>query len=346
MSDPVTNAEIEDVLSSIRRLVSTDEREKPAAPKAVPDEQDKLVLTPSQRVDEAPEEDGAPEVAEADHAPVEAAFLAQYAVDPPPESDEQEGDTEPSEPETSQGPSDDGDAPQPEFKHHDEEHFFKASAIETGRGQNAAAGDEEIAHDVAEPTEATDQDADAPSDQAADGEPQEASETPDSSPDLQARIASVEAALAGRDDEWEPDGDDDDPYAGDQVTTLEWEDHAADESAPEVPAQTAESTPFDAAQDEGFEPDATNLAGGFTPSATEQDDHLDAPEGETPEEATGEDDDWQLQGDVLDEDALRDMVSEIVRQELQGALGERITRNVRKLVRREIHRALASQDFE
>ena len=43
---------------------------------------------------------------------------------------------------------------------------------------------------------------------------------------------------------------------------------------------------------------------------------------------------------------LRDLVSEIVRTELQGALGERITRNVRKLVRREIHRALTSQDLE
>jgi hypothetical protein len=39
------------------------------------------------------------------------------------------------------------------------------------------------------------------------------------------------------------------------------------------------------------------------------------------------------------------MVSEIVRQELQGALGERITRNVRKLVRREIQRALTAHDL-
>jgi len=39
-------------------------------------------------------------------------------------------------------------------------------------------------------------------------------------------------------------------------------------------------------------------------------------------------------------------VIEIVRQELQGELGERITRNVRKLVRREIHRALLSQGLE
>ena len=48
----------------------------------------------------------------------------------------------------------------------------------------------------------------------------------------------------------------------------------------------------------------------------------------------------------LDEAMLRDLVGEIVRQELQGALGERITRNVRKLVRREIHRALAAHELE
>jgi cell pole-organizing protein PopZ len=65
-----------------------------------------------------------------------------------------------------------------------------------------------------------------------------------------------------------------------------------------------------------------------------------------PVEDWGEDSGMMLDDAVLDEEALRDMVSEIVRQELQGALGERITRNVRKLVRREIHRALASQDMD
>lgn len=48
----------------------------------------------------------------------------------------------------------------------------------------------------------------------------------------------------------------------------------------------------------------------------------------------------------LDEDALRDLVAEIVREELAGALGERITRNVRKLVRREIMRTLSTRDFD
>ena len=44
--------------------------------------------------------------------------------------------------------------------------------------------------------------------------------------------------------------------------------------------------------------------------------------------------------------ALRSLVARVIEEELQGALGERITRNLRKLVRREIQRALASRDFE
>jgi hypothetical protein len=49
---------------------------------------------------------------------------------------------------------------------------------------------------------------------------------------------------------------------------------------------------------------------------------------------------------IFDEEMLRNLVRDIIREELQGALGERITRNVRKLVRAEIARALAVRDFE
>lgn len=49
---------------------------------------------------------------------------------------------------------------------------------------------------------------------------------------------------------------------------------------------------------------------------------------------------------ILDEDTLREIVVQTVREELMGELGERITRNVKKLVRREIHRAIASREFE
>jgi hypothetical protein len=48
----------------------------------------------------------------------------------------------------------------------------------------------------------------------------------------------------------------------------------------------------------------------------------------------------------LDEETLREIVRDIIREELAGALGERITRNVRKLVRVEINRALTAREFE
>jgi hypothetical protein len=48
----------------------------------------------------------------------------------------------------------------------------------------------------------------------------------------------------------------------------------------------------------------------------------------------------------LNEDVLREIVRDMIREEFQGNLGERITRNVRKLVRAEINRALLSRDFE
>ncbi len=42
-------------------------------------------------------------------------------------------------------------------------------------------------------------------------------------------------------------------------------------------------------------------------------------------------------------DALRQLVTQIVREELQGELGEKITRNIRKLVRAEVARELAGR---
>ena len=49
---------------------------------------------------------------------------------------------------------------------------------------------------------------------------------------------------------------------------------------------------------------------------------------------------------VLDEEALHEIVRNLIREELQGVLGERITRNVRKLVRAEINRALTARSLD
>ena len=48
----------------------------------------------------------------------------------------------------------------------------------------------------------------------------------------------------------------------------------------------------------------------------------------------------------LDLALLQRLVSDMLRQELRGPLGERITQNVRKLVRREVMRALEAREFE
>lgn len=50
--------------------------------------------------------------------------------------------------------------------------------------------------------------------------------------------------------------------------------------------------------------------------------------------------------DEISEDELRSLITRIVREELQGDLGARITRNLRKLIRTEIRRALAVKNGE
>lgn len=71
----------------------------------------------------------------------------------------------------------------------------------------------------------------------------------------------------------------------------------------------------------------------------------------TPEigpEAEADEVDLFASGDeaVIDMEMLRELIVQVLREELQGPLGERITRNVRKLVRQEIARALEAQKFE
>jgi hypothetical protein len=46
---------------------------------------------------------------------------------------------------------------------------------------------------------------------------------------------------------------------------------------------------------------------------------------------------------ILDEEALRAVINAIIREELQGELGDRISRNLRKLIRREMGAMLAEE---
>ena len=52
----------------------------------------------------------------------------------------------------------------------------------------------------------------------------------------------------------------------------------------------------------------------------------------------------RTQAPILDEESLRDLINAIVREELQGELGERIGRNLRKLIRQEIAQFLDERE--
>jgi hypothetical protein len=58
--------------------------------------------------------------------------------------------------------------------------------------------------------------------------------------------------------------------------------------------------------------------------------------GEILAEGLGGGDETAHAAPILDEEALRRVVNAIIREELQGELGDRISRNLRKLIRREI----------
>lgn len=126
---------------------------------------------------------------------------------------------------------------------------------------------------------------------------------------LSAKIEALEAAIARTEDQWEPDGETNDAYSGTRTRSVNW----------------AIRDGIEEADDDGPKTSATFIR------------HSDKP---------ADKGDAQPSAEFPDEEALREFIAQIVRDELQGALGERITRNLRKMVRREIYRALMAQKLE
>lgn len=310
MSNPVTNAEVEDVLSSIRRLVSEDKRPSQNAKKSPPN--DRLVLTPALRV--TPEHP-TPEVDAPDAAP----FVLNGATFADAEERESAAPDVPVfEDSTPDDPAEDYSADPYGFAEHEAETPSPARAEkpEPAVKTRGAAGASVFRHVAS----ALQGEADESRQGRRDGfqtPPQSAEPRDRAKPSaLSDKIAALETAIGKISDRWEPDQAGTDDYSGTEAPAMAWEDddlHRDGTGAP-VDAGGQETPPlFDT------EP---------TPPPVE--DNLD----------------YSADDQLIDEEALRDLVSEIVREELQGALGERITRNVRKLVRREIHRALAAQELE
>ncbi|MDJ1007892.1 MAG: hypothetical protein QNJ13_08715 [Paracoccaceae bacterium] len=175
-------------------------------------------------------------------------------------------------------------------------------------------------------------------------------------PTLEERIADLEAAVGSEPAEWEPDGSEDQAQHAPNAVVLplnrgvrraEPADRSAETNDEDlvfaVPGETetAASDPATVSEEDGgpAETDDEPAPPGAPSVATfRHRDQLPEPAPDHP----ADDDEPAL----LDEAGLRDLVAEIVREELQGGLGERITRNVRKLVRAEIQRAFAARDLD
>ncbi len=408
MTDPVTNVEIEDVLSSIRRLVSDDARVVKPQPKAVK-APDRLVLTPALRVSGEDAEEG-PIQAEA-----EAIDPAKPELEAPGDVESQEDASDPILL-TDLAPLVEEATPDPESVENSDD--FSQNDIEDVSFEHAAdvidAVEDSLADEKADEAEPAEEEeavftpdtvADQP--EATDVVDQDESDTTktetdetdaDDAEELTSNLLSqlveeeVEQALGAVDIDLDESAD---PEKANEVTGADDTDQVdasqdsqekattqEDEAVAALIEAEVESEPLveesleskiaaleelvgrsheEEWEPEQSEPDAAVFHRSsdvlewqdHLPGAAEQIDAMadetvtgDQPAMETAD--VGEPDTNAGVGDAvtIDEETLRGLVSEIVRQELQGALGERITRNVRKLVRREIHRVLMSQDFD
>jgi hypothetical protein len=154
------------------------------------------------------------------------------------------------------------------------------------------------------------------------------------------RAGLIEAVLDARAEDWEPDGSEDVPVMDWSRTTPDdapvfRSRHMAplrlDRIVPPVEEPAFRHTPLPL-------PDMVET---LASAVATDPDGLDA---YVRGEAAAAQEDAELRAFLdratVDEEMLRRIVTQVLQQELQGALGERITRNVRKLVRREINRAL------
>ncbi|OYX41522.1 MAG: hypothetical protein B7Z02_15340 [Rhodobacterales bacterium 32-67-9] len=395
MSDPLANLEIQDVLSSIRRLVSEDSRRRPQQPKEraegqSPVPENKLVLTDALRVPEAEvradvlpegedtlrqsvagdgvfdEAEGLPDAGVP--LPDGSALLRDWETDSAAEAQSLE-DTIAELEAAVAGIGGEFEPDGSEVAARTRTDAALEDAFEDGFAVDVAAEteSEELARDVTS--------GDLRSRQGRGQDGAAAADLPDAAGPAERR--EDRATETGSDetgaDDTRDDGAEDD-QVGDSGTELSDESGGEDRSNGATPAfvhvgamrssqavsETAPAgsgrirrltlTAADAVPAEAGRTDGGGAEGGRW-------DRDDAPGAETLIHADAAVDDGVdadeavglfSAGDeaVIDMDMLRDLVAEIIREELQGPLGERITRNVRMLVRREINRALESRSLD
>jgi len=303
MADPMTSNEIEDVLSSIRRLVAQDLKPSDRARlAAVADATQKLVLAPDQRVEDP--------ASDARGKPATVRRPSRRLAFPPVDSVLD-----------SVGSMAGGDAPRPEP-------LVLGAQMQPASQQPAPEQPAEqqpaTTPQVAQPpvSEQTWQSPDFMLPQSSDVEPDLGDEF---TIDPNARMFDVAAGFyghTGADSKHEPDDivlpEAPEPAQTSLHGTIEPDPSWADAAEARVIAELA----GEAVADEIVAEVGDSFARPHFP----------------PQSAAAE--------VLFDEDQLRAMVQAIFREEMAGPMGERITRNIRKLVRAEVGRMLAAQELE
>ena len=346
MTKMVNNSDVEDVLFSIRRLVSDAPEVRPAPVVAGDDDakSDALFLTSSLRVSDPATE---PEQVDLEDMNSDMSHFREAIG-----REEMDVEQLPSLDEVFADKISD-DAPR-------RLHLSEVVTDATPTAQNVYFEDEDIG-DLDARKWTADPDTETLSDFAT---PEDTFGTPSDDVNQTENVddASVNEAAPAQDvvdeiaSEWEEDAASD-QADGDEVDSQKTiEDAIAEANAPiedEVTETDGLEELAETGEAEVAEEDNTEDQLAATEMLAEAEDLVDEPS-ETDEAIEDDEEDVSAAAvgladfdeDVLDEDALRDMVTEIVREELSGELGERITRNVRKLVRREIHRALMTREFD
>jgi hypothetical protein len=330
MSDPMTNVDSDDVLASIRRLVSQTHVAPAVTP--VPDAiaqatpSDRLILTPNFRVNEP-----APEIEKASQSVElpDGIDTREDAVEVQPfvleAHDAVSGNEEPQAPYMLAAAERSEDAADAELSSQD---MMLPENVETT--VNAAPNDEADGGVEQLPEWQAVLD-DTPDAQAAD---HVAGLT------LEQRIAELESAVGEQSQDWEPDGSEDETadmahgFSEAGARVLHFRGAEAVAAVEDAAQDDVVSSDFDAAEQRP--PEAADI----TSKSVDEGDDFEASNTEDFAPA------GYAQEDVFDEDALRELISIVLREELQGVLGERITRNVRRLVRKEVQSALTLKNFE
>lgn len=283
MSDRMSNVEIEDVISSIRKLVSEDEVEE--TPSVT--EEERLVLTEEQLIEEKAEAEGgplqlgdalsetvAPEIAELKSRIFEE---TEDTVEEAVQSEEDFDDWEHTD-----------DLPTEIFQQADDD-VFDTDLAEVE--EQAPPKAEVLMFRTAVRGNKAELPAERPSENSAEEDGDDAGEKVDDTPEriqpraVRSKIKAAEEVLI------------------EAAVELEIENSSSDED---------ESAASVSSEEDDFAPEWPSV----------------------------------IDDSSLDEEKIRAIVSEIIRQELKGPMGERITRNVRRLVRREIAQFLAEKEAE